>query len=1490
MGLQTCLPPTPASQTSGLKSLYSYYDQVDPSTLGDDDIWVVSPDGFNTFAKFVGYHELAPGDLIADPALREQLGLFGPEGDVFFPWIRERAISAKYSLAAPDGDTWKNADNGSYSVLVGQNAVGLRDGGFVEHQLLGTFGVRVGGALPVQVEDWSVDVVDSADGCTAHVRLKFRSPTVVNWGEVMRDGERLFLRIEATSSPNGIRASSHAYPFGDLPGGAYLLETRVNDRLLSTTRFTKPDTPLEVPAETNVEIRQGPAAPLSANVTVRFLEPNWRVSFAGEIQRSGNRFFVNAKAGLATDVPDPEVWAMNYEIPQPEPGIYTFTFCLNGQVCDSARFEVAGPDGNIRVRNIDVVFTGQVACPDGVVAGDRPDDCFYDHTAAVTVTLSPHVAIVNWGKPTRLAGNRILIDIETAAVPEPGDVPNQNDGELGSDSHRYALGLLEKGDWTLVITSAGQRLARKEFVSPASGGLRAELRTTALDPAAERHQFHVIYSGPSMVNVKTLGDDEIRVINPRVHLMDFNGPVPECLSQLARLVGYQRTADGAAVDATYVIGCAEGWGQWLDPSDVFDGLEVHLVEGGVEMVNGLAARGRLLGRIPFPTHSFNLEAHADARPVHKLQAVSEVHVSYHSETPIDPNSLGDDDIAILSGVRIDPAGELQHLDEPIFAKLREFKPIEGGRHIEAIYILAPQGGWTSSWNGHYELTLMRGALSNNAGQVNTARNIGNLLVDIPPDVVRGSAKIAIRNEGGKVLADVTTKLLNHRIDNWGSPVLRGNTYYLDATAQASDAAAVIPQHHTYQLLPRGGDDESLDFEVLPGEAFGPAWFQNPLQIVVRNVEDWEALIGDNWNPLVDAGMPEPPVDFNSNMLVGVALGQQPLGFGVRISRVFIAVTGSLVVEYDTILPGPPPPDDEFVYPYQIISIPQVDLPVKFVENFVALPSPPPGEMIVAGQKEKDPLPGLIPPEPPVVLQVSYTVIFRVNGQVLARTLFHRPGEGGNNAKAAIEIVHDAAGVAADVHVEFMGYPYYQIADWGKVRRVGTTFYLPAVAERVEFIVDPGVIVQDHRYRLLRDGGGGGEPIPFEPLNLENWYAPEAKNLVIQTPDEWAAAWSGSVPIDSLPPEPPVDLGAHTLLGVLQGQQPNGCYAVNIVEVARDATGVVTVYYESTVPAPDQACPEVITHPQSFVVVPKIDGPVSFAEVQAVSVRDDAFRILPPPHELYEVYFLINETPYARTAFRWNVVPDPHPAFAVAIEAKGGRNSATIDVEITSPDGVISGIDWGEPAVDGHMVTANVSITVTPWGDLPNVDIATAEHTYQIADLPGGFHIFKLAINDRPAGRAYFLVRRLDRNPIPFEDWLAGLLAGIHGHANHGLAEAFGDLDGDGTGDMEEFYLGTNPLSWDVPKIRPEWVRRGDNNEAASLAIFFQRRRDVGSITAAVEASADLRQWDGSQELFDQVSVTDLGNGLEEVVICLKDTIGESPFRFLRLRMIEDPVE
>ena len=1472
----------------------TYYDAIDTESLGDDEIWVVSPNGFNGFAVLERFEELPVDIPLFDPNIIG-IDLHNANGDPLFPWLGRPAIVAHYTLKAPDGNTWNASNNGSYSVLVAPGSVGLAGGGHVGHQLLGTFGVRIGETSPVQVEDWSVSVIETTNGCAGNVRLRFASRTEVDWGEVMRDGERLFVRIEAKTSSDGGLAHGHTYPFGDLPPGAYLFEVRVNDRLLDIAEFEKRNEPGRVPAEVAVQVEQGAAQPPVANVHIQFLEPGWMITSAGEVKRRGNRFFVDAIARKISDVPEAEPWQMSYDLPYPEPGIYSFTFCLNGQVCDSTRFEIGDPSGDVSVQSIDVAFTGAVACPEGEIdpATGEVDGglCFYEHVAGVTIRHSDHLAVVNWGEPIKQDdGNTILIDIETAPVPVP---PDTADGTWTS-AHRYDLGLLEEGPWEIVFTHAGKRIGRKEFHSPAAPEVEVTLRTTGLDPDATRHVFQVIYSGATPIDVESLGNDEIKVTNPILYVIDLAGPIPPCLQQFAKLVDYDLAADGHSIAARYAIECNDAdWPMWGGPN-VSDGLDVHLVESGVQTTNGIDVPGQYLGIIPFGGSGndvFRLDAHADVPPIHLPVDTAELNVHYHSNSAIDTESLSDGDIAILEGHRIHPDGTVTTLKKPIYATLHNFTTSDNGKHIEAIYHIAPSDGWTSAANGEYTLTLVRGALTNEEGKTHAAMDIGHLLVDIEPDLVVGDAMLSLRREGGKIMADVTTLLQTHTVTDWGTAELRGHVFHLDASARPTPADA--RQKHSYQLLPLG-EDEPIEFEPIPEDALGPALLAKPANIVIRNEAEWEEFIHANWDPSLDADMPPAPVDFSDQMLVGVALGGQPLGFNVQISSIVISAPGNLVVNYDEILPGVAPPEDVVTYPLAIVSIPQIDLPVVFVKNVIALPGPAPDVPENADDNgilpgDGDPLPA--PPEEELESANLYWVVFSVNGQPLARKQFYLPPSGdGILAHAWIDIDYRPNGVGAQVNVQFPGYPYHQIVDWAEARQVGNTFYLPAKAEQVEFIVDPGLVEQDHYYKLVGSSGGGGngESIPFEPLGLENWFALKPANLVIQTADEWAAAWGNLSPLDSLPPEPPVNFDTHTILAVLQGQKPNGCYAVEINEVTQDANGAITIHYVATVPSDGQACPEVITHPQSFVAIPKAKGPFTFSGTETTTdvlePNGENFRIILPWPDRYQVLFLINDVVYARTEFAWRgPLPEPRPSFDVNLRAEAGENEAKVHATLMSPDGLISNVAWEEPTVNGRSILANVSLDFTPWDQLLNIDPPTpepVEHTYSLDGLRPGLNVFKLSVNGQHVAHTFFAVRGPEGERPPFERWLEELLAQVPNAVEEGLADALGDLDGDGSPDIGEFFLGTNPLKDDIPFIRPEWISSEDGSE--HLGICFHRRKDTAGIEATVQASRNLHDWAHAPEWFKTIRVTDIGNGMEEVVISLREAATQSEFQFLRL--------
>jgi hypothetical protein len=148
------------------------------------------------------------------------------------------------------------------------------------------------------------------------------------------------------------------------------------------------------------------------------------------------------------------------------------------------------------------------------------------------------------------------------------------------------------------------------------------------------------------------------------------------------------------------------------------------------------------------------------------------------------------------------------------------------------------------------------------------------------------------------------------------------------------------------------------------------------------------------------------------------------------------------------------------------------------------------------------------------------------------------------------------------------------------------------------------------------------------------------------------------------------------------------------------------------------------------------------------------------------------------------------------------------------------------------------------------------------------------------------------NPTPlpdgFLDWLGGFVPEMNGPDAEAAAGGH-NRDGDRWNDLEEFLLGLNPVDpSEPPTIRPEWItdEAGDH-----LAICFQRRKDAEAhADFVVEASRDLVNWIDDPSLLEHVSTTDLGPDLEEVTICIRATVEESEYPFLRLTLREKVVE
>jgi PrcB C-terminal len=126
------------------------------------------------------------------------------------------------------------------------------------------------------------------------------------------------------------------------------------------------------------------------------------------------------------------------------------------------------------------------------------------------------------------------------------------------------------------------------------------------------------------------------------------------------------------------------------------------------------------------------------------------------------------------------------------------------------------------------------------------------------------------------------------------------------------------------LAGAGGDDAPLTFRSLAqGTASG---IIAPQELVVASAPAWQAL----WTQHAPSEPSPPPIDFAIELIVGIFLGQQPTaGYQVQVIRVERRDTEVRII-YQV---NRPPPDalvaQVQTQPFQLISVPRVELPLRF---------------------------------------------------------------------------------------------------------------------------------------------------------------------------------------------------------------------------------------------------------------------------------------------------------------------------------------------------------------------------------------------------------------------------------------------------------------------------------------------------------------------------------------------------------------------------------
>jgi hypothetical protein len=132
------------------------------------------------------------------------------------------------------------------------------------------------------------------------------------------------------------------------------------------------------------------------------------------------------------------------------------------------------------------------------------------------------------------------------------------------------------------------------------------------------------------------------------------------------------------------------------------------------------------------------------------------------------------------------------------------------------------------------------------------------------------------------------------------------------------------------------------------------------------------------------------------------------------------------------------------------------------------------------------------------------------------------------------------------------------------------------------------------------GCGGGDAAAPRELAMTRLSAAWAttdlrQTYALRSEAEWQAVWQLHEPRTTPPAvRPAVDFSRQMVLGLTWGTGPNGCHGVAIRGVV-DQADRVQVNYAVITPTGGLACTEALVALTDFVVVERLDKPVSFVQ-------------------------------------------------------------------------------------------------------------------------------------------------------------------------------------------------------------------------------------------------------------------------------------------------------
>jgi hypothetical protein len=179
------------------------------------------------------------------------------------------------------------------------------------------------------------------------------------------------------------------------------------------------------------------------------------------------------------------------------------------------------------------------------------------------------------------------------------------------------------------------------------------------------------------------------------------------------------------------------------------------------------------------------------------------------------------------------------------------------------------------------------------------------------------------------------------------------------------------------------------------------------------------------------------------------------------------------------------------------------------------------------------------------------------------------------------------------------------------------------------------------------------------------------------------------------------------------------------------------------------------------------------------------------------------------------------------------------------------------------------------------DPAQVVLSYDLGLLPPGNYRAVFKSNVGHCGAAAFVVAG-ETPPSPIATWHQ-LAFSTGDYTRPNIVGDLADPDGDGTPNITEYCLGTDPIHADTPAYKP--TVELDAAGKPHLVILFRRASNTADAAASVRVSRDLKTWqDAGADVEFTIRSQDI-DGTELVCACQKALLGQQgSWPFMRLQL------